>query len=91
VTAPKARPLLDVASLPDQLSDPAVPAPPLAAQEVALLLVQLIVIVVPIVAVSVVCPFACRLTLGCCGVAAFTVTLVEAAELVPPAPVQVNV
>lgn len=87
-TAARVTPELEVGCVPDQLSEP---EPPLAVHAVALLLIQLIDTDVPMVAVSVAWLLACRLTVGCCGVAAVTVTLVEAAALVPPAPVQVRV
>jgi hypothetical protein len=87
-SGPTLTPLLEVGCEPDQLS---APAPPLAAQDVALVLIQLSEAVEPGVIVSDEWPLALRATVGCCGAAAFTVTVVVAGELAPPAPVHVKV
>lgn len=87
-SGPTVTPVLELGCVPDQLSDP---APPLAAQAVALVLIQLSVALEPGVMVSDEWPLAFSATVGCCGAAALTVTVVVAGELVPPAPVHVNV
>ena len=85
---PTTVPLLAVARPPPQ---PSSPAPPLAEQLTAFVLLQAKDGELPGAMVAGLLPLTVNSTVGAEGVAALTTTLVELEAPVPPAPVQVNI